>query len=138
MIIVTSDFLSPLASCLSTPPFALAFSGTAFVIAAGKSSFSSSWISLKPHVQFLHALRVFLTSQSGLCTAVARLRSSAVKRELSSIVVGVEVPLVADGDDEVDASVNVQSAAFFAAIAEGSFFRRRGRAAVLAGAVAKT
>ena len=86
----------------------------------------------------MHALRVFLTSQSGRCTAVARFRSSAVKSELSSIVVGEEVPFVVVAEDEVEASVNVHRAAFLAAVAAGSFLRRRGRAAVLAGAVAKT
>lgn len=89
-------------------------------------------------MQFLHAFRVFFTSQSGRWTAVARLRSSAVKRELSSIV-GVEVPLDAPlAADDVDASVNVHKAAFLAASAEGSFLGRRGSAPVFAGAVART
>lgn len=101
---------------------------------AGKSSCSCNSISLSPQLQFLHALRVFLTSQSGRCTAVARLRSSSVSSEDSSIV-GVCVPFF-----EVEAveSVNAQRAAFFAARA-GSFFLRSGSAAdILAGAVART
>lgn len=53
-------------------------------------------------------------------------------------MVGVEVPPETPLSEEVEASVKVHRAAFLAASAEGSFFRRKGKAAVLAGAVAKT
>lgn len=53
-------------------------------------------------------------------------------------MVGVAVPDEVPLTEDVDASVNVHSAAFFAAMAEASFLRRSGRAAVFAGAVAKT
>ena len=54
-------------------------------------SLSSSKSSLSPQLQFLHALRVRLTSQSSRLTSVGRSRSASVSRVDSSIV-GVEAP----------------------------------------------
>lgn len=76
-----------------TPAFATPFDAGAANPAATRSScsFSSRRSSLRPQLQFLHALRVRLTSQSSRLTSVGRSRSASV-RSVDSSIVGVDAP----------------------------------------------